>query len=68
MTLQAKRKFVIHLVFFAIFVLGVSVSWVVFSAIHGVSTIFALLWFPVCQWLVYELAIFIGWERNPDKR
>jgi len=60
----ARRKLIVHIFFLALFLSGLFSSWVVLP--NGASVIFALAWFPTCQWITQQLINLLGWE-NEDQ-
>ncbi len=62
MNTHSKRKIIIYLFFFTIYLGGAITSWVAFSSIHGLSILFVPAWFPACQWISSWLAAFLGWD------
>jgi hypothetical protein len=42
-------------------------SWMLPSSLSGLSLIFTLAWFPVCQWISGELAAALGWNDDPHE-
>lgn len=67
MTTHGRRKAIIHLFFFAIFLGGGMLSWMLPSSLSGLSLIFTLAWFPVCQWISGKLVAALGWKDDPNE-
>ena len=42
-------------------------SWMLPSSLSGLSLIFTLAWFPVCQWISGKLAAALGWNDDPHE-
>ncbi|WP_349984700.1 hypothetical protein ABRP17_010485 [Stenotrophomonas sp. WHRI 8082] len=60
----ARRRLIIHLFFYALFLTGSFTSWAALP--NGSSILFVLAWFPACQWITQQLINLLGWE-NEDQ-
>lgn len=42
-------------------------SWMLPSSLSGLSLIFTLVGFPVCQWISSKLVAALGWNDDPNE-